>query len=506
MFASKKADKFNTRDLEVNKISSSNEKDQFRIIDEKSFDSFLDIDEIKDFLYGDLRIIDNVKLFQHCSYKNKATDSDDQLSDLLEPSKEKGDKSCPVNCNQFEISPYNTVQFNDIPANNDKLGFKNCLHIGAFKNLDSSKGKENEEVSPVAGSKNSNLNLTPKPTNSKKTVKVDSKINEMNHTDKVLRNEIAERDKNSINEGKLKKQDKTVELNSNGLEINSLNKAFSSDEQIGFGGSYKLFNSKSNENFDLEGKIEFEKDISLIWPKVDQTPINKISRNYKSTNDNGTFMQNGDKEIKNFGMLSNISKDASNNTANAILTDEVSEKLSQTVNEHRKCNDMENKLDSLTHVSIDNTDHLKKRVPERQLPRDTGNSEQQQSLAYSDILAKHIDVFCANCKTKNFVGKIYKCLDCADFDLCGPCEAIIHHSHPMIRIIVHDNKDALNELSDIHQIKQNLTNRTEEQIKENFLRSITANKYANAVYKNLLRTHSHVKTEAFILEMTNIFG
>lgn len=67
---------------------------------------------------------------------------------------------------------------------------------------------------------------------------------------------------------------------------------------------------------------------------------------------------------------------------------------------------------------------------------------------YAQVNVCHRGVRCDICKTKDIIGRRFKCLICHDYDLCEACEAKNNHLHPMIRLIAESNFALLNKLQE----------------------------------------------------------
>jgi hypothetical protein len=95
---------------------------------------------------------------------------------------------------------------------------------------------------------------------------------------------------------------------------------------------------------------------------------------------------------------------------------------------------------SLEPLMLDELDYS--RHAQQQLQNGTAAYEQQQKIAANiatDVQNKnkhhHIGVICDRCDGE-VRGHRYKCLLCADYDLCEACERTGHHSeHAMMRIV-----------------------------------------------------------------------
>lgn len=84
--------------------------------------------------------------------------------------------------------------------------------------------------------------------------------------------------------------------------------------------------------------------------------------------------------------------------------------------------------------------------------------ETKDEMAAKPLLQTHSNVKCNGCVAFSIRGKRWKCLECADFNLCGRCEKKTTHDHIMIRFndpIPKQNVDCFSKLSNLQCCFQN---------------------------------------------------
>ena len=57
--------------------------------------------------------------------------------------------------------------------------------------------------------------------------------------------------------------------------------------------------------------------------------------------------------------------------------------------------------------------------------------------------AVHYGIICDMCETKDIKGIRYKCIDCADYDVCESCEETVYNSHPHNFIKIREHKPSV---------------------------------------------------------------
>ena len=504
MEANKQSKNSNINTTNPNSLKFTSPKEHQTQVNDDSFDSFLDIDEHHEKTLNEKTYLRNTEIMN--KFKNIeafASENEDDTHFFHQVSNIRDNTT--IKSNQFKYQD-NEFQINDIPAINENAAFKNFTYIDVKVNGDKINEIVYAERQPRMNSDSSNVEPDLKQNEASNNGTVRNELSPTVIIEKMLQENIVQPNKNSTNAEETYLLDKNTAENEK-KKIDMVNDKFILDkeDEINFTHYGKINESKLKEVSSLDCDIAFEKDISAIWPTDDKLTLSRINNNCHFIEQSMKLAKKVNRDIQKFEMLNNVSKDQSN-SPNETINDEVSEKLSQTIMEHPRFNEIEDKLENLTQIFIENIDDLKKEVQTvRQL--DEKKEEIKNSIhVQSNIKAQHVSVFCNNCKTKDFIGKRYNCLECTGFNLCETCEAKTEHSHPMIRIIVPDIQETFNDLNNLYNIKQKLINSSEEDVKERFLRSLTGNKYANAVYKNLIRTHMHLKAEDFILEMTKIFG
>lgn len=262
----------------------------------------------------------------------------------------------------------------------------------------------------------------------------------------------------------------------------------------------------SRFNCDIIGShdIEFANDLSCILPSEPRSPVNQISSNYSIIHTNRNFTKKAKREVQQFDILGNVLKTLCNSSEDPSIN--VSRKVSDTMADHSRIDDLKEKLDGVAQLLVESLSKLKNDVLATKNDVNTSNSPRSLSYLPSGVGTTHFNVRCDNCHIKDFRGKRYKCLECWNFDLCELCEANTNHSHPMIRIIGLDDQPTFTHLNRFYKIKKSMESRSDDELKERFLRSLTDNQYADSLYRHVMAANSRLRTEEFLLEMTNIFG
>jgi len=80
------------------------------------------------------------------------------------------------------------------------------------------------------------------------------------------------------------------------------------------------------------------------------------------------------------------------------------------------------------------------------------DEEQRQNKENKENERIHTNIRCDGCNHIGIPGTRYKCIICADFDLCEACDGKgLHNEHPMLRITDPDNNAWLSIFQRGHQ-------------------------------------------------------
>lgn len=292
-----------------------------------------------------------------------------------------------------------------------------------------------------------------------------------------------------------KECDKEEQVNTNKIDINSLSNY-----------EHNCEDAKINKDFRTED-IVFESDMNSIFEQEACDYAKKLMDDYNFANNTDRELRGINRMSQNFDMLDERNKDIKVEEDHITINENFIEELAKIVSNNERFHMLESKMDHMTDILLKNATNIRVEVLETKTPAyKIQNGIEQKPFMHSGVRTKHHHITCNNCKLSEFIGKRYKCLECLDYDFCEQCEATISHDHPLIRIIVPVSGSAFKDLNRCYIVKQAVLNRSEAELKENFLRSITDNNYNDTLYKQLLTNYKEVNVEMFIIEMTKIFG
>lgn len=241
--------------------------------------------------------------------------------------------------------------------------------------------------------------------------------------------------------------------------------------------------------------IEFDKEMSSILPDMTQFSSNQISSNYSLIQTKVVKCKNDIREIVNVNILDKAFAEKLRNNFNSDPKTSSSMNSVYRVDQHAH----------LGHSSNRNPNSFKKDA--HAVCQEAENRENPSAIFTPPRIGiRHYNVHCDNCRSVDFFGKRFKCLFCWKFDLCEVCEMTSTHPHPMIRIVSPDDQRTFHELTRFYNLKNSANSKSEDAIKERFIRSMTRNEYSESFYRHLLMTHRQLRPDEFLFEMTRIFG
>lgn len=142
-----------------------------------------------------------------------------------------------------------------------------------------------------------------------------------------------------------------------------------------------------------------------------------------------------------------------------VISENSSEKMQEPVAEVQSENKVKVVLNKLKKAK-----KVKKNVKKPKMPQKPKIEE-----------PTHDDVSCDNCGQTPITGIRYKCITCANFDLCANCELALNHPHPMIKIktpislqlpvFISDSFSALKSFLTAH-IKESLKKKFKAKVKQ----------------------------------------
>lgn len=156
------------------------------------------------------------------------------------------------------------------------------------------------------------------------------------------------------------------------------------------------------------------------------------------------------------------------------------------------------KVSQLSSLMSSEMESLRKGLRETLVERETKGRRKSETV--------HERVICDGCHKNPIVGKRFKCLVCADFDLCAECEAKPDsHVHPMLRITERTEMNSLrNAVCSFNTFKA--TRSTDlETLKVRALKALAGGSYQEVCYRSIVDQDKSADILQFVHRMRLVF-